>query len=342
MGVSLSAEISELSCLNMIIHSHKTRDEFLNFIFLDSNQGINDIVVLLTEIERIHESDPESFLPQISLLVREDTRFKDIDLTEVENFIMTKFSSFLYSQGYYEICECSLELNTQVEGREDRLIRLQKNFSVKSSAMVKDIMHSIDLSNCFCNKNGGFPLESSSAIIEEWFPYFISMFELLPVSVSLIANHKDKDYPITYVNKAYEKVSGYSKREVMSQPSMEYMRGRHKNIAANTNVSWGNYMRSLLPSKTNTSSENKEKEQSLLMAIQYGIPVRMNNVTCYHKNGRSYQSVIAMKPIFTTHSEYVFTLCCQVDTSKMFNKNVQSFNSLFSIHYVTKHCRKIR
>ena len=92
MGFSLSAEISELSCLNMIIHSHKTRDEFLNFIFLDSNQGINDIVVLLTEIERIHESDPESFLPQISLLVREDTRFKDIDLTEVENFISTKFS----------------------------------------------------------------------------------------------------------------------------------------------------------------------------------------------------------------------------------------------------------
>ena len=322
MDVSGSVDMSKSSCLNMLISSQRILEEFLNFIFLDCHHGTKDpVVLLLAEIGRIQGSDPDMLLSQISFLMREEARFKDvISLEEVETFITAKFSSFLDSHTYYEICESSLELYNQVEGREDRLISLQKNFKVKSFEVVQDIMRSVDFSNYSHDRNDWFSSECSSAVIEEWFPHFISMVELLPVAISLIVNRKDKEYPIAYVNKAYEKMSGYSKREITSQSSMEYLRGGHKQMTAQTNYSWNNYIRNITPSKTN-SSVNREKEQSLLKAIQCGFPLRVKDVTCYHKNGRPYQSVIAMRPLFTTHSEYIFTLCCQVNTSKIFNQN---------------------
>lgn len=112
--------------------------------------------------------------------------------------------------------------------------------------------------------------------------------ERLPVCVSIATARRDRPgFPLIYVNSAFEKVTGYSRNEIVGQNCRFLQAGKAE----------------------------PEVIERLSYALKHAQPVRAA-VTNFRKDGMPFKNLLAMKPIFDEHGEYAYVVGVQFDVTQ--------------------------
>jgi PAS domain S-box-containing protein len=112
-----------------------------------------------------------------------------------------------------------------------------------------------------------------------WIEAIQITMEDLPVSFS-ISSATTPGFPLLYVNKTFEKVTGFSREEVV---------GRNCKFLQRDNLS------------------ESESIQRLSTALRLGLPIKVA-ITNTRKNGEVFQNLLAMKPIHDELGNYLFVV----------------------------------
>jgi PAS domain S-box-containing protein len=127
-----------------------------------------------------------------------------------------------------------------------------------------------------------FLLQSGS-----WFQDLVVAVEDLPISVTLATAREDRrGFPLVYVNKSFERETGYSRKEIVGQ-NCRFLQSR------------------------DTEREQVHKIQYALRCAQ-PVKVALTNV---RKDGEEFVNLLAMKPIFNSHGIYSYVVGVQYDVS---------------------------
>lgn len=120
-----------------------------------------------------------------------------------------------------------------------------------------------------------------------WFQDLVVAVEDLPISVSLATAREDRrGFPLVYVNKSFERETGYSRKEIVGQ-NCRFLQSRE------------------------TEREQIYKMQTALRCAQ-PVKVALTNV---RKDGEEFFNLLAMKPIFNSHGIYSYVVGVQYDIS---------------------------
>jgi PAS domain S-box-containing protein len=123
---------------------------------------------------------------------------------------------------------------------------------------------------------------------ESWLAALISAVEGLPICFSLATARRDRrGFPLMYVNKYFEKVTGYSRKDVIGK-SCKFLQ---------------------------CPFSEKESIQTLSDALRSGISsyAVITNATY---DGSIYKNLVAVKPIFNEARQYCYVMAVHVDVSK--------------------------
>jgi len=196
------------------------------------------------------------------------------------------FPLFLKSKEYTDwVLSQTSGSDSGVVEQAKRIGRLKSLFSesscdinprLVSNSVVADALKSVKVAQVKSEIESGTWLES-----------LVTMVEDLPICVSVAtASEKSKGFPLIYVNKAFEKMSGYDRSEVVN-----------KNC------------RFLQSSRT-------EPNQIKLMteALRLAKPVKVA-ITNVRKDGTEFGNLLAMKPVFDSEGVYTYVIGVQCDVS---------------------------
>lgn len=121
-----------------------------------------------------------------------------------------------------------------------------------------------------------------------WLTTLLTAVESLPVCVSLSTARSDRrGFPLIYVNKSFERATGYSRAEIV-----------------------GRNCRFLQSSET-----EKDSIERLSNALRDAKPVRVA-LTNYRKDGTAFKNLLAMKPIFDETGRYRYVIGVQFDVTE--------------------------
>ena len=120
-----------------------------------------------------------------------------------------------------------------------------------------------------------------------WLELLVSMIEDLPLCVSIAsASEKNKGFPLIYVNKAFEKMSGYDRSEVVNK-NCRFLQ------SASTEVG---------------------QIERLSEALRLAKPVKVA-LTNVRKDGTEFANFLAIKPVFNHEGVYTYVIGVQCDIS---------------------------
>lgn len=121
-----------------------------------------------------------------------------------------------------------------------------------------------------------------------WLSSMLLAVENLPVCVSLSTARKDRPgFPLIYVNKAFEKVTGYKREEIVGQNCRFLQAGKAE----------------------------QESIDRLTVALRDSKPVRVA-ITNFRKDGMPFKNLLSMKPIFDEEGEYRYVVGVQFDVTQ--------------------------
>ena len=107
----------------------------------------------------------------------------------------------------------------------------------------------------------------------EWLVLLLASLENIPVCVSLATAAADnRGFPLIYVNKCFEKSTGYKREEVV-----------------------GKNCKFLQTGKDGATAE-KESILAISTALSLGKPIKVR-ITNFHKDGTPFKNLLALKPI---------------------------------------------
>jgi len=190
---------------------------------------------------------------------------------------------FLQSKEYEEWVSSQTSGDIGVVEQAKRIGRLKSLFSeaphsfnpnLLSHTVVADALKSVDT-------------DSVKAQIESgaWLEALVAMVEDLPLSVAISsADENNKGFPLIYVNKAFEKMTGYSRIEILNQNC-----------------------RFLQSARTEQSQIERLSE-----ALRLAKPVKVA-ITNVRKDGTEFGNLLAMKPVFDSEGVYSYVIGVQCD-----------------------------
>lgn len=116
----------------------------------------------------------------------------------------------------------------------------------------------------------------------------IAAVETLPVCVCISTARRDRPgFPLIYVNASFEKVTGYSRNEIIGQ-NCRFLQGGKSEIDA---------------------------IKRLTTALKNAKPVR-TTITNFRKDGFPFKNLLSMKPIFDENGEYSYVIGVQFDVTQ--------------------------
>ena len=125
---------------------------------------------------------------------------------------------------------------------------------------------------------------------QSWLAQLLRSVESLPLCISVASARKgEKGFPLIYVNKFFERTTGYARDEILGQNCRFLQRGPKAGQRAQA-------------SSISRLSENLGK----------GKPVKVV-ITNYRKDGSAFMNLLALKPIFDSEGEYAFVVGIQFD-----------------------------
>eukprot|EP01032_Pedospumella_encystans_P023240 gene23240-26308_t len=163
-----------------------------------------------------------------------------------------------------------------------------------SHTVVADALKSVDTVSVKAQIESGAWLESLVAVVED-----------LPLCVAISsADEKNKGFPLIYVNKAFEKMTGYSRMEILNQNC-----------------------RFLQSARTERSQIERLSE-----ALRLAKPVKVA-ITNVRKDGTEFGNLLAMKPVFDSDGvySYVIGVQCDITDPAVSHRTTQMVEDLLSI-----------
>ena len=160
---------------------------------------------------------------------------------------------------------------------------------------IGGIGHSSDCENVI---NIMDPFEMSAILkCDPWLFSFMVLAENLPISISISTACRSRvGFPLIYVNRHFEKMTGYSRVEIIG--------GKCSFLQRN-------------------ESEVRDCEQESLdrfvECLSKAMPALVK-ITNYRRNGTKFRNFVAIKPLFDSIGEYRYVLGCQVDLTNFESK----------------------
>ncbi len=192
---------------------------------------------------------------------------------------------FLQSKEYEEWVSSQTSGDIGVVEQAKRIGRMKSLFSeaphsfnpnLLSHTVVADALKSVDTDSVKSQIESGAWLESLVAMVED-----------LPLCVAISsADENNKGFPLIYVNKAFEKMTGYSRIEILNQNC-----------------------RFLQSTRTERSQIERLSE-----ALRLAKPVKVA-ITNVRKDGTEFGNLLAMKPVFDSEGVYSYVIGVQCDVS---------------------------
>eukprot|EP00596_Hydrurales_sp_CCMP1899_P005563 CAMPEP_0119044374 /NCGR_PEP_ID=MMETSP1177-20130426/30996_1 /TAXON_ID=2985 /ORGANISM="Ochromonas sp, Strain CCMP1899" /LENGTH=418 /DNA_ID=CAMNT_0007014415 /DNA_START=136 /DNA_END=1392 /DNA_ORIENTATION=- len=136
-------------------------------------------------------------------------------------------------------------------------------------------------------------IEALDSLLEgnAWLKTLLYTFEDVPVCISVAAALRSTPgFPLIYVNKAFEKTTGYPRYEIIGKNCRFLQEGQE--------------------------GEQAEPEiiKRLTTALARGQPVKVL-ITNYRKDGTPFKNLLAVKPIYNERGDYAFVIGMQFDTN---------------------------
>lgn len=195
------------------------------------------------------------------------------------------FPLFLKSREYEDWVLSQTSGSDNSLGEETkRIVRLNELFSKTASTVdtsklsnkvVVEALQNIDSTELNCTVESGTWLDSLARMVEN-----------LPLPVSLATATGGHGFPLVYVNKAFERMSGYNRNEIV-----------------------GHNCRFL-----QSASTEQGQVQLLAEALRGAKPTKVA-LTNVRKDGTEFGNLLAMKPVFDSDGIYTYVVGVQCDIS---------------------------
>lgn len=217
--------------------------------------------------------------------------------------LATVFPLFLKSRDYEDwvLSQTSGSDNSSAE-EERRIARLRDLFTAAPSTIEPTILS---------NKVVVKALKSIDAVelnkvmeAGTWLDSLVRMVEYLPLPVSVATARDSHGFPLIYVNKAFERMSGYDKSEILGH-NCKFLQ-----------------------------SERTEAGQVRLLseALRLAKPVKVA-LTNVRKDGTDFGNLLAMKPVFDGEGVYSYVVGVQCDISdpSVAHRTIRTVEDLLTI-----------
>ena len=134
----------------------------------------------------------------------------------------------------------------------------------------------------------------SSSAEGTWEDMFMQAVEDAPLAV-VLCDMGVPGLPLTYVNKAFEQLTGHLKRD-MEGTNCRILQGQHT---------------------------EQDQVTAIIRALQRAEPCQLT-LTNYKKNGQEFQNLFSMKPVHDSDGVYRYTIGvqCEVDTHKYHDRTL--------------------
>lgn len=296
---------------NLIIEDEKARAAFMNYIIR------REWVEQLSSGSKGSGTAQEYRQPEGSTLADFEAKFASSLLTETTTpddyydsdalltplLLATVFPLFLKSRDYEDwvLSQTSGSDNSAAEEAR-RIARLKELFTAApstidptnlSNRVVVDALKAMDAVEL--NK----VMEAGT-----WLDSLVSMVEHLPLPVSVATARGGHGFPLIYVNKAFERMSGYDRSEII-----------------------GHNCKFLQSSRTETGQVRLLSE-----ALRLAKPVKVA-LTNVRKDGTDFGNLLAMKPVFDGEGVYSYVVGVQCDISdpSVAHRTIRTVEDLLTI-----------
>ena len=196
------------------------------------------------------------------------------------------FPLFLKSQEYADwVLSQTSGSDSGVVEQAKRIGRLKTLFSDSPFEVNPNMMSNSVVADAL--KSGKLELVKREIEAGSWLESLVVMVEDMPLCVSVAtASEKTKGFPLVYVNKKFESMTGYDRSEIVNQNC-----------------------RFLQSSRT---EPNQVKLMTEALRLAKPVKVALTNV---RKDGTEFGNLLAMKPVFDRDGVYTYVIGVQCDIS---------------------------
>ena len=190
--------------------------------------------------------------------------------------------------------------NETITNIEKHLIELFPSINKYTEHEIDDLLLSIEKTNVY------FSMMPSHEY--QWLKKVISITENIPICITIsTAKTESFGFPLIYVNKQFEKTTGYNRNDVI-----------------------GKNCKFLQPQEPIKEEETQYKLIKSCLAL--GIPTSVI-ITNVKKNNIPFHNLISLKPVIDEHRNYVYSIGIQTEiTSEPLNKiNMQNIVDVMNI-----------
>jgi PAS domain S-box-containing protein len=205
-----------------------------------------------------------------------------VDAATIIIISLYMFPIFIISDAYYEWKEFDRRYGD--EGEEK--MQQRKVESTKGIA----IAHSSYESRVFDHALATVDLKEIDQLLESgsWLTSLLVAVENLPVCVSLASASENRPgFPLIYVNKYFEKITGYNRSEIIGQNCRFLQAGKSE----------------------------QDCIDRLSDALRNAKPIRLA-ITNFRKDGIPFKNLLAMKPIMDENGKYRYVVGVQFDVTQ--------------------------
>eukprot|EP01041_Mallomonas_annulata_P005998 gene5998-12086_t len=193
---------------------------------------------------------------------------------------------------------------TSIKGKQTECVSIDKHetITIEEDDTTPDIQYPMSL-NLVRSLHKGLEYVKSDTInrisyLNSWTTSLFSLLENMPCSIS-ISSSTESDYPLIFVNSYFEKMTGYTRHEVI---------GKNCRFLQDMNA-----------------PENEANVDLLKEYLSEGRSCRVT-LTNLTKNKRKFKNLLAVKPVFDNNGKQLFVLGVQLDVEESCVENLIFIN----------------
>jgi PAS domain S-box-containing protein len=164
-------------------------------------------------------------------------------------------------------------MSGEISFRGSISLAVNKSPSTKTRYKMKKILNPGDLSTSAFSGLFSSAKEEVLGSRDSWLQALLAAVEALPISFSLaIAKDKTQGFPLIYVNKCFERMTGFSRRDILGMSAKEFL---------------------------HCPETEPAKSEALAKGLS-GMTMSVSVISNRNKEGRVFKNLVALKPITTS------------------------------------------